>query len=97
MFKFWKNRKKKVTQKAYDAMITLLDHYLFLTPMETCPLCQIGSGCSSCPWKIFEGMTCISWSNVIPSICNNPRVYPFERFARVQMLKRWIKNSKVIS
>jgi hypothetical protein len=95
MFKFWKNRKKIVSQRAYDAMVTLLDHYENLTPMLQCPLCQISSGCSNCTWKIFEGMTCSDWSTDIPSICKRPEDYPFGRYKRIKMLKNWISRSKV--
>jgi hypothetical protein len=60
MFKFWKNRKKKVSQKAYDAMVTLLDHYENLTPIKGCPLCAVAKVCKFCPWTIFENMCCVS-------------------------------------
>jgi hypothetical protein len=95
MFKFWKNRKKKVSQKAYDAMVTLLDHYENLTPIKSCPLCVVVKCCKFCPWKIFENMTCVNWFSDINYLRSDPLDYPIQRAQRIEMLKRWIERSKV--
>lgn len=97
MVKFWKNRKKKVSQEVYDAMVTLLDHYRNLTPMVKCPLCVVSKSCINCPWELFESKDCIEWFYFITELRFNPEDYPIQRSQRIIMLENWISRSKVKS
>lgn len=83
-----------------SAIGKLLRHYEGKVRLNRCPLCDVVTvfGCSSCPWKIIEGMQCEDFARKLYGegadvvYCRGGlKKYKRWRVARLGQLRNWKK------